>query len=353
MRGERLQYLDGLRGIAILAVVLFHAFARWPGLVPTPYGDRYASLFGWGWLGVELFFLISGFVICMTLDRCDSFGQFMGRRWLRLFPTMLVASLVIFATAPLANRPTGVPTAAQLLPGLTFIDSRWLTPIGGPDSLEGTFWSLYAEMKFYLFAGFVHFTFGRRWLIAGLIGGFAAYCAAVALGLGTFVRLFYFLDIPFWLWFASGASFYQWWRQRQRVAFLAALGLGIIASAVPVPGAGTIPNMLFAPFLGLPLVLLFAAALTWAPAQRALSHPALLFAGFVSYPLYLIHDQALIGMTLMLSHVAPWMPFLLLPLLPLALLMGVAWVIAAHCEKPVRQALLRAPTMMTIAANPN
>jgi peptidoglycan/LPS O-acetylase OafA/YrhL len=111
--------------------------------------------------------------------------------------------------------------------------------------------------------------------------------------------------------------------------------------------------MLFAPFLGLPLVLLFAAALTWVPAQRALSHPALLFAGFVSYPLYLIHDQALIGMTLMLSHVAPWMPFLLLPLLPLALLMGVAWVIAAHCEKPVRQALLRAPTMMTIADNAN
>jgi hypothetical protein len=33
--------------------------------------------------------------------------------------------------------------------------------------------------------------------------------------------------------------------------------------------------------------------------------------------------------------------------------MGVAWVIAAHCEKPVRQALLSAPTMMTIAANPN
>jgi hypothetical protein len=55
----------------------------------------------------------------------------------------------------------------------------------------------------------------------------------------------------------------------------------------------------------------------------------------------------------MLSQAAPWMPFLLLPMLPLALLMGVAWVIAAHCEKPVRQALLRAPTMMTIAANPN
>jgi peptidoglycan/LPS O-acetylase OafA/YrhL len=342
MQSGRIAPLDGLRGIAVLAVILFHAFARWPGLVPMPYGSRYAPVFGWGWLGVELFFVISGFVICMTLEKCDSFAQFMGKRWLRLFPAMLVASLLIFTTAPLVNSPMGQPGAAQLLPGLTFIDSRWLALVHGPDSIEGTFWSLYAEMKFYVFAGIVYFTLGRRWVIAGLIGGFVAYCAMIALDLRSAVRFFYLFDVPFWLWFACGALFYEWSREKQRGLFVVALAVGTAATAVPVPGAGDIPNMMFTPFLGLPFIFLFAAALAWRPAQRALSQPALLFLGFISYPLYLVHDHAMIGMILMLAKVAPWIPGLALPILPVGLLIAVAWIIAAHCEKPVRQALLKA-----------
>ena len=64
----RLAYLDGMRGVAILLVLLFHAFARWPDLVP--YGDQYQSvpLFRVGFIGVNLFFIISGFVILMTLE---------------------------------------------------------------------------------------------------------------------------------------------------------------------------------------------------------------------------------------------------------------------------------------------
>ena len=87
---HRIAFLDGLRGIAILLVVFYHAYTRWSDIVP--YGARYAHfpVAQLGWLGVELFFMISGFVIYMTLEKCRSFGEFLYRRWLRLFPAMLL-----------------------------------------------------------------------------------------------------------------------------------------------------------------------------------------------------------------------------------------------------------------------
>jgi len=85
----RLRYLDGLRGIAIIAVMLWHFFGPTDAAL-LPYGDRYSHIpvLSSGWMGVELFFLISGFVIFMTIERCSGFCDFMLRRWLRLFPAM-------------------------------------------------------------------------------------------------------------------------------------------------------------------------------------------------------------------------------------------------------------------------
>src|SRR6478735_6563808 len=168
---HRLSHLDGMRGIAILLVLLFHAYARWPDHVP--FGADFAEVFIFktGFVGVNLFFLISGFVILMTLEKCTSFGIFFTKRWLRLFPAMLVCSAIVFATAPLfPERPAGLPAARDLLPGLTFIDPAiWQKIIGGTQgSLEGAFWSLYVEMKFYVVFGALYFSLGRLWAIGAL-----------------------------------------------------------------------------------------------------------------------------------------------------------------------------------------
>src|SRR4051812_33781688 len=165
---NRIEYLDGHRGLAILLVVAFHAYARWPELVP--YGNAYGNvpLFKYGWLGVELFFLVSGFVILMTLENCANAREFLGRRWLRLFPGVCVCSLLIFFTAGVFfERPDGAPSAASLLPGLTFIEwSWWQSALGvRVKPLEGGFWSLYVEAKFYIIATVVYFWRGRNALI--------------------------------------------------------------------------------------------------------------------------------------------------------------------------------------------
>ena len=104
---SRLLFLDGLRGIVILLVILYHAYSdTWDIFLPYHYQYHDFLLFKYGNYGVQLFFLISGFVITMSLEKCIDFGDFIFRRWLRLFPAMLIASILILITAPFFLRQT-------------------------------------------------------------------------------------------------------------------------------------------------------------------------------------------------------------------------------------------------------
>lgn len=163
---KRIVFLDTLRGIAILSVAFFHAYVPYYPSVEVVYPE-WLNFTGirYGFLGVQLFFLISGFVILMTLERSKNFITFMYKRWIRLFPTMLVVSIIVFTTAFFFyERPAGVPTFYSLLPGLTFIEAGILSkvlqiPI---TDLEGAFWSLYVEIKFYIIFGLSYFILGKQ-----------------------------------------------------------------------------------------------------------------------------------------------------------------------------------------------
>ena len=119
MKVKRIDYLDAIRGIAVWLVVLYHAYARYEHF---PYGFEYASfpLLKYGYLGVELFFLISGFVILMTLERSRSFINFLYKRWLRLFPAMAIVTLLFYVGYYLFCEKW-IPYY-NLLPGLTFTE---------------------------------------------------------------------------------------------------------------------------------------------------------------------------------------------------------------------------------------
>src|SRR5271156_873217 len=96
--GGRIHFLDGLRGIAITGVLIYHGYG--PAYAEfLPFGNRYRDIYPirFGWVGVELFFLISGFVILMTLEKSRDLFDFAARRWFRLFPAMFVGSLIILA----------------------------------------------------------------------------------------------------------------------------------------------------------------------------------------------------------------------------------------------------------------
>ena len=345
---SRIQYLDGLRGLAIILVILFHAYSRWPK--KYPYGDTFAQIpvFDNGWIGVQLFFMISGFVIFMTLERCQGFFQFMAKRWVRLFPAMLVCSLLIFLSAKFFHeRPLGIPPARALLPGLTFVEPYWWELILGSRQreLEGAFWSLYVEVKLYLVAGIFYFLFGWRVMVSVLIAMFLVGVAVL------------FMDPWFvenqwhtakWInsslsgrpcgWFAAGVLFYRYKATSNSNYFIMALALAL-ASGVAA-GKSAWGPMDFAwdrVIAGVTVALIFTSAIRFEKFQQAIANRFLLFIGFISYPLYLLHENMMVSLIAKLGKLELGGPLLLMPALPMVFVIFLGWLVARFIEPKARR----------------
>ena len=129
---QRLGVLDGYRGLAILLVLGFHYCSRWtpPRAAGNlyPYGDllRDIPIIRHGYLGVVLFFIISGFVIALTLISSKDWLDFALRRAARLVPSMFLCSIVTFAILALLPVKYFAPTLIDFVPSLSFIEpSVW------------------------------------------------------------------------------------------------------------------------------------------------------------------------------------------------------------------------------------
>jgi peptidoglycan/LPS O-acetylase OafA/YrhL len=147
--GSRIPELDGIRGIAILMVVALH-FG-----VPASTGFVRDAL-GLGWAGVDLFFVLSGFLITGILldsaDREHYYSRFYVRRALRIFPVYYVFLLVFFHVLPLAGRfipALGTQGAHSGEAAFWVYLSNW-TPVFHQSRNMRHFWSLAIEEQFYL-----------------------------------------------------------------------------------------------------------------------------------------------------------------------------------------------------------
>ena len=298
-------------------------------------------VFKLGWLGVQLFFMISGFVIFMTLEKTASLQRFLYKRWLRLFPAMLIASILIFLTVPIfSERPGGEPQLLDLLPGLTFMEPRWWSRILGTElaSLEGAFWSLYVEFKFYLIAGTIYFTCGRRYLVPALFLMFA--CSAFASRSYPVVDI-WFIDVAYEIstqlsfkhfgWFAAGAAFYLYHQCKLERWFILALGIAFLSSIF-------VRNLSLGPAIGALVVSsLFALSLKSPLIQNLLQSRVLLFFGLISYPLYLLHENSMISMVMKMPVTFSWLPSFFYPFISISILSGASYLIANNYEVVVRK----------------
>jgi peptidoglycan/LPS O-acetylase OafA/YrhL len=354
---ERIAFLDGLRGIAILSVVAWH-YTNWGYVRFFPYGKTYSRipLLDHGWVGVNLFFLISGYVILLTLQRCATFREFIARRWLRLFPAMLIASLVLFAVSRFLGdyMPHGTPAAINLLPGLTFvIPSIWEFILQRPvDELDGAFWTLYVEVGFYVTFGLLYSCLGWRrglaaltllWLIVVASSRIAA--AFEIAHLRNVIEPLQWIGAEYFGWFVSGALFLKATETDSRLLFGAAVAAGVTSALTS--GLWQPSDVLSRIYL-VTCVAFFAAVQRTAWLQAALSARWLLFLGVISYPLYLLHNELGIGL---IAKAGEWTPTLLWPVLPLLTMIamiGAAWVLARWLE-PAMKSRLSAILMPLVA----
>lgn len=343
---QRLLFMDGLRGIAVILVFLYHAYSdEWAEALP--YGAKYDDffMFRFGEYGVQLFFLISGFVIAMTLEKCLTFGGFMLRRWLRLFPAMLIGTILISIFSIFLNkRPFGAPVLSDIIPGLTFIQPEFFGLIFGREQgvLEPSFWSLFVEMKFYVVSGLLYFAMGlRNTIIVLTLMFFSSVLFSVTKSIlplnlvGPLGLFFKYSDWQHYGWFAAGALFYQYYMVKGWKYWLAGVLIGLI-SARGLAGFME-GSMIFATGL----VLLFAFSLNNTFIQTILSNRLFLFFGFISYPFYIIHVASLVSMIQQLEQLMPWAPHWMLPILPIVFLILIAWIVASYLEPEARKLIKR------------
>src|SRR5688500_2704787 len=80
---QRIELLDTFRFLAIILVIGYHYFASKKDFANIyPYGLQYSPVFQYGYLGVQLFFMISGFVIFMTIEKCRTLKEFLLKRFI-------------------------------------------------------------------------------------------------------------------------------------------------------------------------------------------------------------------------------------------------------------------------------
>jgi peptidoglycan/LPS O-acetylase OafA/YrhL len=154
---EHIPALDGLRGIAILLVVphnadVFSHSAAW--LWP------FALVAHAGWLGVQLFFVLSGFLITRNLidsrDAPNYLRAFFGRRVLRIFPLYFATLFLCLVLLPhIVDFAPGTLASHRHQLGLWTFTINWVQPFGADVSGFSHFWSLAVEEQFYLVWPFV------------------------------------------------------------------------------------------------------------------------------------------------------------------------------------------------------
>ncbi|MBS0374837.1 MAG: acyltransferase [Proteobacteria bacterium] len=299
----RIDALDGLRGVAVLAVIGYHFFSRWTlPLNPTnlyPYGDWLAgvAVLRYGYFGVHLFFLVSGFVISLTLQRCATWREFAVRRAARLVPSMVLAAVATYLIVSLVAPHYWTPKACNFLPSLTFTDPLLYERAFGLhcDFMDGAYWSLWVEVRFYVWAALLyyavsakHFLRNCAWLAGAALVVFVFEQRASHIpGIGLADLVFFPAYAP---WLLAGVGFFHAWMDRGRVGawFLVAVGLlfGLVGSAADFPERLVVLGI-YAVFTVFVLRLRIASLLAASWLTRV---------GAASYALYLLHQE--IGVTL-------------------------------------------------------
>ncbi len=176
MKIEKNQTINGLRGFAILLVFSLHALGGaitggWFRLLEDV--NLAESVWIWGGIGVEIFFMLTGYLMIGSLQRARSLKEFLVKRVVRIYPVFLVLHLFVFSVGIVLGEPewfagmSAAMLALNFVSNLLFLPGIFDLPIAQPVT-----WMMGFIFYSYIVAGCVHFLFrrGRRWgVMAALV----------------------------------------------------------------------------------------------------------------------------------------------------------------------------------------
>ncbi|MGO1545672.1 MAG: acyltransferase family protein [Gulosibacter sp.] len=339
--------IQGLRAIAVVAVVLYHAG------VPFLSG---------GYVGVDIFFVISGFLITghllksLRTDGKIEFGSFYAKRVRRILPAAfvvialtLIAALIWYPSVLIDEVWAGALAAAFYVPNYLFAanDTNYLAET--IPSLFQHYWSLGIEEQFYLLwplvlAGLYLLTKSRPKALFGMLAAIALLSFFFGVFLTYQSQPWAFFSLPTRAWeLAAGglAAFFLAYRPGLVSGTLAAVmgwcGLaGIIACTILFTGATPFPSYWAAlPVVATLLVIVAGDSDARFGPSWVLSTPPMMFLGLISYSLYLVHwpllqiPQGAVGFDSPLP--------LLVNLILAVIAVPVAWLMYKFIETPARR----------------
>ncbi|MER6394692.1 acyltransferase [Kitasatospora sp. NPDC001603] len=345
----RLYALDGMRLFAALSVLSFHWTAYvgisgvWQGVTPKDVLPTVNRMAAYGWLGVELFFVISGFVICMSCWGKRP-GEFFVSRVVRLYPGywagIALTSLVVLNLKQFARSGAGDGlNAGTILGNLTMLQ----TPLG-MRHVDGVYWTLWVEMRFYLLFAIVVATgltyrkvvaFCGIWTILAVLAPQADLPLLTTLampnespffiaGVGMFLMYRFGQNLLLW-----GIVGFSWILALTRLTSIQEVYVNVLGHPLSWNVMAGVVTAAFALVLGAALGVFDWVQWTW-----------LTVAGALTYPLYLIHQE--IGWTLI--HWLLTKDFGVRAALGTTLLavMVAAWLIHRLVERPVSKMMKNA-----------
>lgn len=340
---KHFEILDGLRGVAALAVVIFH-FMEWV------YTDASKNFIGHGFLAVDFFFCLSGFVIGYAYDdRITKMGllEFFKSRIIRLHPLVIAGSvlgLLAFLFDPFGGHPELYSTGKIIL---TFLCSALLIPLPVISdrafnlfSFNAPSWSLFWEYVANIVYAFVLYKIRRNYLllltiISAIAICWVAYRSGNLLG-GWSGPTFWDGGVRIAYSFLAGLLIYRSnWVIKNKLGFIGIAILLFLAFILPFSKW----NWLTEPFVVLfyfPLLISLGAGATLTTGFKK----SCVFSGKISYPLYMTH-YAVLWMfgNYYTSHKPAPMQLTFIIITGIILLIGFAYVVMVIYDIPVRKYL--------------
>ncbi|MRG47311.1 acyltransferase family protein [Chitinophaga sp. SYP-B3965] len=340
---QHFNILDGLRGIAALAVVVFH-FMEWA------YTDFSKNFIAHGFLAVDFFFCLSGFVIGYAYDdRIAKMGvlEFFKSRLIRLHPLIIAGSvlgLLAFLFDPFGGHPE-LYNAAEII--VAFLCSLLLIPLPvvadrgfNLFSFNAPSWSLFWEYIANIVYALVLSKIKRGFLILLTIISavaicFVAYRSGNLLG-GWSGPTFWDGSARISYSFLAGLLIYRSnWIIKNKLGFIGIAMLLCLAFIMPFSEWNWLTEPLVVLFY-FPLIIALGAGATLAPRLQKIC----IFSGKISYPLYMTH-YAVLWMfgNYYTSHKPDTMQLTLIIIAGLILLVGAAYLVMVVYDIPVRKYL--------------